>query len=150
MEDWTDEQRDSAAKGFRDAGGSWHMDKCLTDPCGPLWFECLRCHRLRTIEKVADGKPGVDGGVRWRCKECGWSGTADKLYEYQTDLLLNLVETPDCPPAIRRQLDHCGWLLHLISQGDEGALAESGNAARHAVRVLHMFGDWEPWLSDTD
>jgi len=90
------------------------------------------------------------GGVRWRCKECGWSGTADKLYEYQTDLLLNLVETPDCPPAIRRQLDHCGWLLHLISQGDKAALAESENAARHAVRVLHMFGDWEPWFSDTD
>jgi len=74
----------------------------------------------------------------------------DKLYKYQTDLLLNLVETPDCPPAIRRQLDHCGWLLHLISQGDEAARAKSENAARHAVRVLYMFGDWEPWFSDTD
>jgi len=71
MQEWTETQRESAAQGFRDAGGMWHNTKGLTDQCGPLWFECLRCHRLRTIEKVADGESRGNGGMRWRCKECG-------------------------------------------------------------------------------
>jgi len=36
MQDWTESQRESAAKGFRDAGGSWHSNKGLTEPRGPL------------------------------------------------------------------------------------------------------------------
>jgi hypothetical protein len=150
MREWTDEQRSAAAEGYRKAGGSWHENNGMTDPRGPLWRECLLCHRLRTIEQVAVGESDGGGGVRWQCGECEWTGKPDKLYEYQTDLLLNLVEWPDCPPAIRRLLDHCGWLLHHISRGDSAALAESANAARQAVRVLHLFGDWEPWFDDAD
>lgn len=37
MTDWTEEQRSATAKGFRQAGGAWHMTKGLTDPHGPLW-----------------------------------------------------------------------------------------------------------------
>ena len=39
--------------------------------------------------------------------------------------------------------------MNLISQGDEMALAESENAARHALRILHMYAEWEPWFDDT-
>jgi len=35
MQEWTETQRDSAAKGFRDAGGSWHASWGLTDPREP-------------------------------------------------------------------------------------------------------------------
>lgn len=76
MQEWTEEQRASAAKGFRQTGGSWHASKGLTDPRGPLWYLCLGCRRLRTIEKVADSEPGGNGGVRWRGTECGWLGAA--------------------------------------------------------------------------
>ncbi len=86
--------------------------------------------------------------MRWRCKECGWSGTPHDLYLYQTDLLLNLVETPDCPPIVREVLAECGQQLHRMSQGHPVTNAEAGSAARHAVRILDQYGYWtdEDWF----
>jgi hypothetical protein len=49
MPEWSDEQRERVAAQFRKVGGGWHGAMDLMDACGPLWFECLRCHRLRTI-----------------------------------------------------------------------------------------------------
>jgi hypothetical protein len=146
MPEWSEEQRDRVAAQFRKVGGDWHGAMDLIDARGPLWFECLRCHRLRTIEEVADAAPGGDSGALWRCRKCGWSGTPGELYEYQTGLLLNLVETPDCPPIVREVLARCGHLLYRISRGQRDAVAEAGNAARHAVRVLDHFGAYEDWF----
>jgi len=146
MSDWSDEQRESVAVQFRRIGGDWHEDRGLHDPVGPLWEECLVCHRMRTIEEVADAAPDGDGGVRWRCRKCGWSGTPGQLYEYQSGLLLNLTETPDCPPIVRDTLAKCGHLLYRISRGHAVASAEAGNAARHAVRVLDHYAPWDEWF----
>jgi len=75
MPEWSDEQRESVAAQFRRVGGDWHESSGLSDPRGVLWFECLACHRMRTIELVTNAAPDGDGGVRWRCRKCGWSGT---------------------------------------------------------------------------
>ena len=146
MPEWSDEQRESVAAQFRRVGGDWHDSSGLTDPRGVLWFECLACHRMRTIELVTDAAPDGDGGVRWRCRKCGWSGTPGELYEYQSGLLLNLTETPDCPPIVREVLTRCGHLLYRVSRGDSNAIAEAGNAARHAVRVLEHYANYEEWF----
>ncbi len=132
------------------AGGAWHMSRGLIDPHGPLWYECLQCRRLRTIEAVDAAPPNADDGARWRCTACGWSRSARRIYDDQTDLLINLVESPDCPPVVLRLLERCGWLLHWISQGDAMAIGQSADAARHAVRILDHFGDREPWFDDAE
>jgi hypothetical protein len=146
MPEWSDERRESVAAQFRQVGGDWHESNGLRDPRGPLWRECLGCHRLRTIEEVADAAPGGDRAATWRCRRCGWAGTPGELYEYQTGLLLNLVETPDCPPIVREVLAECGHLLHRISRGDRDAIAEAGDAARHAVRILEHYADYDDWF----
>jgi hypothetical protein len=141
------EQRGSVAAQFRRVGGGdWFESNGLTDPRGPLWRECLGCHRLRTIERMTNTAPDGGGGASWRCKHCGWSGRAEAIYQYQTSLLLDLVETPDCPPIVRDTLARCGQLLYRISRGHAVASAEAGNAARHAVRVLDHYGPWDAWF----
>ena len=40
--------------------------------------------------------------------------------------------------------------LSVTDAGDETAIAEGPNAARHTVCVLHPYGDWEPWFDDLD
>jgi len=145
MIEWSDEQRESVAVQFRRiGGGDWFESDGLTDSLGPLWRECLDCHRMRTIERVTE--PDADGMVAWKCGQCGWIGKPRELYQYQTNLLLNLVETPDCPPIVRDTLAKCGQLLYRISRGHAVANAEAGNAARHAVRVLDHYGPWDEWF----
>ena len=146
MAKWSEERRESVAAEFRKVGGDWHDTNGLTDPRGPLWRGCLGCHRMRTIEKITE--PDADDGALWRCGKCGWSGTPNEIYEYQTSLLLDLVETPDCPPIVREVLAACGHLLYRMSRGHSVAAADAGSAARHAVRVLDHYGYWadEDWF----
>jgi len=144
MPEWSDEQRERVTAQFRKVGGDWHGVMDLVDAHGPLWFECLRCHRLRTIAAAGDG--GASGGRRWRCAECGFESSGREVWEYQTGLLLSISEVPDCPPIVREALAKCGHVLHRISRGDRGAVAEAGNAARHAVRVLDHYGPWDEWF----
>jgi hypothetical protein len=63
------------------------------------------------------------------------------VWECQTTLLLNITESPHCPPIVREVLEKCGHILHRVSTGDRRAVAEAGNAARHAVRILDHYGD---------
>ena len=67
MTEWSEERRVEVAAEFRKVGGDWHESGGLTDPVGPLWRECLSCHRMRTIEKMAD----PDDAALWRCGKCG-------------------------------------------------------------------------------
>ena len=144
MPEWSDEQRERVAAQFRKVGGDWHGVMDLMEARGPLWFECLRCHRLRTVGAADDGDAG--GGQRWRCAECGFEADGRDVWKYQTNLLLNLVETPNCPPIVREVLAKCGQLLYRISRGQRDAIAEAGNAARHAVRVLDHYASHEDWF----
>ncbi|MFH0982625.1 MAG: hypothetical protein V2A79_13965 [Planctomycetota bacterium] len=118
----------------------------LSDPRGPLWLECGACHRLRTIEEVADAAPGRDKAALWRCKKCGFEADGRDMWEYHTTLLLNITEEPTCPPVVREVLAECGQLLYRISRGDRKAIAEAGDAARHAARVLEHYADYEDWF----
>ena len=76
MAEWSSERREFVAAEFRKFGGGWFESNGLTDPLGPLWRECLSCHRLRTIEPVTDAERDADGGAMWRCGKCGWSVSA--------------------------------------------------------------------------
>jgi hypothetical protein len=144
MPEWSEEQRERVAAQFRKVGGGWHRAMDLMDACGPLWFECLRCHRLRTIAAVDAGEDG--GDRRWRCGKCGFESSGREVREYQTGLLLSISEVPDCPPIVREALAKCGHILHRISRGDRDAIAETGNAARHAIRVLDHYGSHADWF----
>ena len=142
MPEWSEEQRERVAAQFRKVGGDWHGVMDLVDARGPLWFECLRCHRLRTIEEVAAAAPGRV----WRCGKCGFEADGRDVWEYQTALLLNITEQPTCPPIMRDALARCGHLLYRISRGERDAVAEAGNAARHAVRALEHYADYQDWF----
>ena len=144
MGEWSEARRETVAGQFRQVAASWHDFEGLTDPRGPLWRECVECHRLRTIEPVDAGEDG--GDRRWRCGKCGHEAAGREVWEYQTDLLLNITEVPDCPPLVREVLTRCGHLLYLASRGDRGAVADAGNAARWAVRVLDHYGGFEDWF----
>ena len=82
----------------------------------------------------------------WRCGKCGFEASGREVWEYQTGLLLSISEVPDCPPIVREVLTRCGHLLYRISRGQRDAVAEAGNAARHAVRVLDHYGNYEDWF----
>jgi len=144
MPEWSDEQRERVAAQFRKVGGGWHGAMDLMDACGPLWFECLRCHRLRTI--AVAGADEASGCRRWRCARCGFEADGRDVWEYQTAVLLNITESPHCPPIVRDALARCGHLLHRIAKNDRKAVAEAGDAARHAVRVLEHYADYEDWF----
>ena len=49
---------------------------------------------------------------------------------------MNVTEQPTCPPIMRDALARCGHILHRIATNDRKAIAEAGDAARCAVRVL--------------
>jgi hypothetical protein len=134
MTEWSEAQRERVAGQFRQVAGDWHESEGLEDPQGPLWQECLACHRLRTIAAVDAGEDG--GDRQWRCGKCGFESSGREVREYQTGLLLSISEVPDCPPIVRQAPAKCGHILHRISRGDREAVAGAGNAARHAVRVL--------------
>jgi hypothetical protein len=144
MTEWSDAQRKTVAAQFRKVGGGWHRAMDLMDARGPLWFECVCCHRLRTI--AAAGADEASGCWRWRCAECGFEADGRDAWEYQTVLLLNITEEPTCPPIVREVLARCGHLLYRISRGQRDAVAEAGNAARYAVRVLDHYGNYEDWF----
>jgi hypothetical protein len=146
MPEWSEEQRERVAAQFRKVGGDWRDSNRLSDPRGPLWLECGACHRLRTIEEITDAAPGRDKAAMWRCKKCGFEASGRDVWEYQTGLLLNLTESPHCPPIVREVLERCGELLYRISRGQRDAVAGAGNAARHAVRVLDHYGPWDAWF----
>jgi hypothetical protein len=141
---WSEAQRETVARQFRQVAGGWHVSEGLVDPQGPLWQECLACHRLRTIAAVDAGEDG--GDQQWRCGKCGFESSGREVWEYQTGLLLSISEVPDCPPIVREVLAECGQLLYRISRGQRDAVAEAGNAARHAVRVLDHYGPWDAWF----
>ena len=72
MTEWSEKRRAEVAAEFRKVGGGdWFESYGLTDSLGPLWRECLDCHRMRTIERVTE--PDADGVVAWKCGRCGWS-----------------------------------------------------------------------------
>ena len=147
MPEWGDGRRGSVAAQFRRVGGGdWFESNGLTDPRGPLWMECLACHRLRTIEEVADAAPGGDRAATWRRRRCGFEADGRDVWEYQTTLLLNITEQPTCPPIVREVLARCGRVLYRISRGDRDAIAEAGDAARHAVRILEHYADYDDWF----
>ena len=97
-------------------------------------------------EEVAGAAPGRDGAATWRCRRCGFEADGRDVWEYQTAFLLDLTESPQCPPIVREALTRCGHILHRVSRGDRGAVAEAGNAARHAVRVLDHYADYQDWF----
>jgi len=144
MPEWNEEQRERVAAQFRKVGGGWHRAMDLMDACGPLWFECVHCHRLRTI--AAAGADEASGCRRWRCAKCRFEADGRDIWEYQTAVLLNITEQPTCPPIVREALMRCGKILHRISKNDRKAIGDAGDAARHAVRALEHYADYEDWF----
>jgi len=146
MTEWSDERRESVAAQFRRVGGDWHESNGLCDPRGPLWLECLACHRLRTIEEVADAVLGGDRAAMWRCRRCGFEADGRDVWEYQTAFLLNLTESPHCPPIVREVLTRCAFLTTM-------AITRTGSIGRgerrgtdQPAKLLHPPAEWgETW-----
>ncbi len=81
---------------------------------------------------------------------CGWDGSPHELWLAQTELLVDLCDTPECPGTVRKVLSDCGRSLHRVSQGDPEAIAASADAGRRALRVLDLWGFHEEWGYEVD
>ncbi len=141
--EWSLEQRELVAKQFNDVAGGWWKWNGRIGPRTPLWPECLTCHRLDTLER---GEDTPDCQPEWRCSRCGAVTPQAEIWDYETELLLNIAKIPKCPPLVLSVLERCASMLFLASEGEPPTPDEAGNMARHALRVLDQYGavmeDW--------
>ena len=148
--EWTEEQREDVAWQFSNVARGWRKWDDLG--CGDqsvLWPECLVCHRIDTVVRVEDdGEPG--SVPMWRCSRCGAVAPERDLWEYQTSLLLDVTERPDCSPLVLSLLEQCAHMLFMTSQGEAPTADAAGNSARQAARVLDQFGIDADWIHLTD
>jgi hypothetical protein len=149
MVEWTEDQREHVARQFNNvARGWWSKDGMGGEDGSPLWPECMKCHRLRTLFRAdADGPPGSQ--PMWRCARCGAVMSQDDVRDYQTGLLLSVTET-QCPQLVLTLLERCARMLFLASQGHAPTPEDAGDASRHAARVLDQFHMDEDWIHLTD
>jgi len=151
MVQWTDEQREHVAREFNNVARDWWKEDGMGGEDGlPLWPECMKCHRLRTLVRAEiDETPGSK--PMWRCRRCSAVMYQSDVRNYQTDLLLSVTET-QCPPLVLTLLERCARMLFMASQGDPPTPEDAGDAARHAARVLDQFNvDMDAdWIHLTD
>lgn len=68
------------------------------------------------------------------------------IWDYETELLLNITQTPECAPLVPSVLERCGHALFKVSCGELLTTEEAGNFARRAMRVLDQFGVERDWF----
>lgn len=149
MVEWTEDQREHVASEFNNVARDWWTEDGMGGEDGsPLWPECMKCHRLRTLVRAeAEGTPGPQ--PMWRCRRCGAVMYQSDVRNYQTDLLLSVTET-QCPPLVLTLLERCARMLFRLSQGHAPTSEEAGDASRHAARVLDQFNVDVDWIHLTD
>ena len=149
MAQWTEDQREHVAREFNNVARDWwNKDGMGGEDGSPLWPECMKCHRLRTLVRAeVDGTPGSK--PMWRCRRCGAVMSQDDVRDYQTDLLLSVTEL-QCPPLVLMLLERCARMLFQASQGDSPTPEDAGDASRHAARVLDQFNVDADWIHLTD
>ena len=148
--EWTEEQREEVAKQFHNAARGWRKWSDLG--CGDrsvVWPECLACHRIDTVTRVEDGS-GPGSAPMWHCSRCGAVTPERDIWEYQTSLLLDVTERPDCSPLLLSLLERCAHMLFLASRGEVPTADDAGNVARQAARVLVQFGVEAEWFHLAD
>ncbi len=73
-------------------------DGMASEDGSPLWPECMKCYRLRTLVRAeADEIPGLE--PMWGRARCGAVMSQDDVRNYQTGLLLSVTETQSPPLA---------------------------------------------------
>ncbi len=148
--EWTEKQREDVARQFSNVARGWRKWDDLG--CGDrsvLWPECLACHRIDTVIRVEDG--GLPGPTpMWCCSRCGAVTPERNIWEYETSLLLDVTQRPDCSPLLLSLLERCARMLFLASRGEAPTADDAGSAARQAARVLDQFGIDQDWFHLTD
>ena len=148
--EWTEGQRKEVARQFHNVARGWTKWTALgCDDRSVLWPECMSCHRIDTVVRVEDeSEPG--SAPMWRCSRCEAVTPERDIWEYQTSLLLDVTERPDCSPLLLSLLERCAHMLFMTSQGKAPAANDAGNAARQAARVLDQFGVEAEWFHMAD
>lgn len=121
--EWSEEQRDKVARQFRNVASGWQKWEDLG--CGDhavLWPECLVCHRIDTVTRIEDDSASGSAPM-WRCSRCDEVTPERDIWVYETSLLLDVTERPDCSPLVLSLLERCAHMVFLLSRGEAIATA---------------------------
>ena len=148
--EWSEEQREAVARQFHNIARGWRKWEDLgCSDRSVLWPECMVCHRIDTVTRIEDDSASGSAPM-WRCSRCDAVTPERDIWVYETSLLLDVTERPDCSPLVLSLLEGCAHMLSMFSRGEAFATDAAGNAARQAARVLDQFGIDEDWFRLTD